>query len=79
MVALERGPFDLFERIRGWSFIHLSKESWLNDGINCPLCLSFWFGLIATAFRPFTTWVNFVFTWLALSGAATFLVKLEHD
>lgn len=79
MVALERGPFDVFERIRGWSFIYLSKESWLNDGINCPLCLSFWFALIASFFLPFTSWTDFIFRWLAMSGVASFLIKLEAE
>lgn len=79
MVALERGPFNLFETIRGWAFIHLSHESWLNDGINCPLCLSFWFALIASLFLPFASVTDFILRWLAISGAASFLVKLEHD
>jgi hypothetical protein len=77
MVALERGPFSIFENLRGLILKQFGDQSWVFEGFTCPMCLSFWFGLIAACFLP-GTWTDFIFYWFALSGIATFLFKMER-
>ena len=43
MVAKEKGPFEVFERIR--DLAGRRAPVWVFDGLNCVACLSFWFGL----------------------------------
>ena len=78
MIALERGPFSVFENMRGWAFERFGKDSWIVEGVGCPLCLSFWVALVAACFLSCNSIVEFVFTWLALSGIASFLIKIER-
>jgi hypothetical protein len=77
MIALETGPYRVFETLRGQVYNHYGSDSWQSEGINCPLCISFWVGLIVAL------WLGkrdrLVVNWLALSGAASFLVKMERD
>lgn len=42
MVAQEEGPFRAFELFRNL----FTDPNWIGRGVRCPLCLSFWFGLI---------------------------------
>lgn len=79
MIAAERGPFDLFERLRSWAFDRFGKDSWQFGGISCALCLSFWLGWLGAALLPFTGVMDFVLTALALSGVASFLYKVERQ
>jgi hypothetical protein len=87
MIAIETGFFAVFDKLRGrvvefeYRYIKYKPgdKHWLSEGIGCPVCLSFYFGLIAAIFLPFNNLTDFVFNWLALSGAASFLYKLEHD
>lgn len=73
MVTLETGPFGLCERWRGWVFMHAGKDSWITEGVNCPLCVSFWLSLIAALLlAPVEAWV---LVWLGLAGAALVLHK----
>ena len=67
MVTLERGPFDLFTRMQ-----HVGAAGgWVNDGLNCPLCVSFWVSMAAFVFLALGLW--WVLLPFALSGAATLL------
>jgi len=85
MMALEDGPFDVFALWRGWVFVKFGN-GWINAGVNCPLCLSFWLGQLAAwlvGWMVGGTGVQLV-VWLilmgmALSGAATWLYKLERN
>lgn len=79
MLAKERGMFGLFEKTRDWVFTH-TGNGWLNEGVNCPFCLSFWVALIAAfviELQMGYTPVGFVWLWLALSGFATFLLSQD--
>jgi hypothetical protein len=46
LIALERGPFAIFEKVRKvisdkWGF-----DSWQSDGSNCVLCQSVWYSTL---------------------------------
>lgn len=43
MLALEEGPFALFDR---WRNLFLN-DTWVGRGVRCPLCLGFWLALPA--------------------------------
>ncbi len=79
MIALEDGFFDVFMWWRKLLFDKLGSTHWITIGFNCPMCISFWVALIASIFLPFSTWTEFGFNWLGLSGIATFLYNLERD
>ena len=89
MMALEDGPFEMFAELRGMVFAKFGN-GWVNDGFNCPLCLSFWFGLIVGLLVGWSGMgvaglggheaapLQVVLYGLALSGAAAFLYKMER-
>ncbi len=69
-LAWEGGPGGLFERWRGWVMRWAGADSWIAEGIGCPICLSFWLAL-PLAFL----WG--VLPWLAIAGAAAFLARVS--
>lgn len=72
MVSMEAGPFAAFAHLRGWVDDTWGAQSWQADGINCPLCISFWLALPA-AFAisaPDVVWL----VWLGMAG----LVLIIH-
>lgn len=71
MVAMEYGPWDVFERLRH----ALPRGSMVSKLVSCPFCLSFWFGLAGSCVLPYYNAVWFVVTSLALSAVATMWVK----
>lgn len=87
MLAIERGPFDVFTRWQQFVFDKFQKPyndsghkgtHWFYYGITCPICLSFWLGWLgaaAVAFEFPLSVVEFALLALALSGAATALVR----
>lgn len=46
LIANERGPFDAGERLRSWVEQAYGADSWQSEGINCPLCISFWLAFV---------------------------------
>lgn len=90
MIATERGPWSVFERLRGWvakSYQPITKHlaggvsyeqpHWLHEGVGCPLCISVYVGLLF-AIPLSTDVIEYIYTALALSGAASLLYKLER-
>lgn len=80
MVALEEGPFDLFTNLRGFLWERFSAN-WVRAGLACPLCISFWVSPLAAAalyFQLHLAWYEFFWLWLGLSGAASFLYRMEQ-
>lgn len=77
MVALESGPFELFSNFRNLVSRETLKSSnpdtyyWIREGIECPLCVSFWVGLSLSPKHPIKA--------LALSGVASFLYLIERE
>lgn len=79
MVALEEGPFALFERVRDWAGAYEYGEnglpvSNLGRGISCTLCVAVW---VAAPMACLVIWKTaagvWVIVWLALSGAQVLL------
>lgn len=80
MVALERGPFDLCEKLRSYVFNKFGN-GWVNEGTNCPWCLSFWFALLLAVWLVLTlplSYATFPYLWLGLSGMASFVWVIEQ-
>lgn len=76
MLTKEAGPFKVFEHIRRLVKRKSSKASGMKDGIECPLCVSVWFGaLIAVAAYLFLTSTIFqlIIMALALSDVSVIL------
>ncbi len=51
LISNERGPFDLAERLRSTVVHHYGPDSWQAEGVQCPLCISFWLAF-ALALAP---------------------------
>ena len=82
MIALERGPLEMFEKLRGAILNRFGPEHWVFDGITCPLCISVWLALAVAllwwygySLDGFTT----ILIWFGVSGMASFLHKLERE
>jgi hypothetical protein len=75
MVALEEGPFGIFNHFRNLFL----KQGWIARGVRCPLCLSFWLGFAGAPFVAGATESvgSFITVALGLSGLAVVLQKLE--
>lgn len=63
------GPFHVFDVIRGIVLQKFGLYHWVTEGINCPICLSFWIAL------PIAYTHGIVF-WLAISGVSAFLTRI---
>lgn len=73
MVAMETGPFAIFERVRSWAFNN--APTWIGEGLGCPLCISFWLAL-PFAFAIFPLVVPLLLIgWWGIAGA-TLLIHL---
>lgn len=42
-IAYMSGPFLVFERLRTWCINY--APVWMAEGVNCPICISFWLAL----------------------------------
>ncbi len=71
MISEEEGPWEAFTRLRGMVF-RRAPNAWIERGVNCPLCLSFWICIILTAVSrlPFASYGIMA---LAASGVASLL------
>lgn len=67
-IAWMSGPFHVFDYIRGWVIQRFGIHSWITEGFNCPICLSFWLA-IPVLFTHGFAW------WLGVAGAAAFLAR----
>lgn len=72
-IAVEEGPFEVFEHIRR---IDITQSTWVGRGLSCPLCLSFWISLLAAFF--FNKQTPFPLRWLGVAGAVLFGHKLLY-
>ena len=46
LIVEDEGPFSIFSWIRDHVDPH--QRTWVGRGINCPYCVSFWTGLVAS-------------------------------
>lgn len=72
LLACEDGPFDLVFRLR-----KAAGNGFFGNLLDCFYCLSLW---IAVPFVMLlcADWTSGCITWLALSGAASFLFKVTE-
>jgi len=73
LLASEDGPADVIVRVRVWL-----GERWVGKLMDCFNCLSLWIAAPAALFvsrRP----AGWLFSWLALSGAACLLERLREE
>lgn len=78
MVALEEGPFSLFQEIRGR--IDYKQQTWVGRGINCPLCVGFYVSLLAAFVVAWSSGIGWEWAlglWLPIAGGQTYLQKNE--
>jgi hypothetical protein len=73
LLASEDGPADLIVRFRVWLGNHL-----IGKLMDCFNCLSFWIAAPAALFVSRTP-LDWLFSWLALSGAACLLERVGYE
>src|SRR5579864_7248560 len=73
LLANEDGPGDIIVRLRVWL-----GDRFIGKLMDCFKCLSLWIAAPAALFvsrKP----LDWLFAWLALSGAACLLERTSHD
>lgn len=76
-VATQDGPGNLYARLRGMVQQRFGASHWVTEGVNCPICVSFWVALLATlAAWP---WLAlplplFPLVWLGVAGGALAII-----
>lgn len=73
-LAQERGPWSLYERLRGRVMARYGPDDWRSEGICCPICLSFWLGLIVGLILERSAWG--LLDGLAIAGAVALVVRV---
>lgn len=71
-LAWEDGPMGLYARWRGLVMTRYGAHDWRSEGVNCPICLSFWLSLPAA-------FVWGPLAWLGIAGAAAFLARISSN
>lgn len=80
LIAYEDGPGALALKLRSWAHFRWSNtpHAWINDGVQCPLCLSFWIAPVLLTLLsvwpgggPFVVWA------LGVAGGVLVLVRWQ--
>lgn len=84
LVALDTGPYDIFDKFRRMLGRKASSGSstWktLADLVNCPFCCGIWFSIFFTVLILFPTLPGDIFIlFLAIAGGQTFLESLSGN
>lgn len=75
MIVLEEGPFSVFS----WLQHKTEKQSnWIERGLACPLCLSWWIALLAALFFLPASFPEFLLTWFGIAGGAVVFYQRVH-
>lgn len=69
MTSLEDGPWEVFTRLRGLVY-RKAGDTWIERGVNCPLCLSVWIGILLTGLSAIPL-ARYGIIALAVSGMAS--------
>ncbi len=75
-LAWETGPFGIYAALRG-STMTRWPQSWIAEGIVCPVCWSFWIALPAGLLLS-PDLMGFVY-WIAIAGAVALAVRVTND
>ena len=76
-LAWESGPMRAYSALRGFVIVHAGAESWLSEGITCPICWSFWIALPAGLLLDLSV-MGLVY-WLAIAGAVALAVRVTPE
>lgn len=75
MIANEEGPFAVFNSLR--TFVYRRKRgTWLDRGVNCVACLSFWCSWLVSLLIPVANWQDYVLYSLSVSCGCLILHKI---
>lgn len=72
--AVTKGPYALFEKFREYVKSDPDQYDWVKVGVECPICLSFWFG-----FAVMLGLGGGVTMWLSSFGFTCLVVSLSPD
>ena len=75
IVALTHGPFGLCGVLREKIQLRFEKTDWIKEGVECPVCVSFWCGMMIAAFFG----DEFFRTWLTSVGFVCLVSALSPD
>ncbi len=76
LITQEDGPFALAEQLRTWAF-HRHRDTWIERGVNCIACVSFWAACAAAALVIWGGLVGgFVLVWGGLAGGVVVMANL---
>lgn len=84
MITSETGPGAVFRRFRDWIGKRFPaknyQQHWIDEGVNCPWCVSFWLSWIAALVftRPANV-VDYCLTALGIAGATVALLQYLHS
>lgn len=74
------GPFSVFLTLRGVVEERFGEYHWVSQGINCPICASFWLSvpialaaLMGDSTVPMQLWPLY---WLGAAGGALVIVRV---
>lgn len=78
-IAKMDGPFEIYVRFRWWIEAKFGADHWIEQGVNCPICTSFWVSLpIALAALmgenafPVLLWPLY---WIGCAGGALTIIR----
>lgn len=73
-MALTDGPLSLFKRSRKYVRQRFGVDHWMSIGVGCPICLSFYLGLIVSLGLG-----GGVAMWLSAFGFVSVVTSLSPD
>jgi hypothetical protein len=77
--AVMTGPFAIFDRAREWLIARYGYKSWQAEFSRCPICQSFWLGLIAAALMfPFSFTLAGIVEWGVIGAALSCVTIMLH-
>jgi len=71
LIISEDGPFWVFRKLRDWLFCKFDETTWINQGLSCPNCVSFW---LTGVFIILPVWAS---VWFAAASIARLIFKWE--
>lgn len=74
-VVLEEGPFGIFAWVQDKTKL---QSNWIERGLACPLCISWWLALVATLFFLPVSLPEFLLTWFGIAGGAVVFYNRVH-